>query len=93
MPMSDAERQKKRRMKLKLEGLSTLHVRGKDGEFDERIRLALSVKELAEDGEIPEDLIKKILDKSEVIIPTPQLSSRKYIRKIMSKYLSYNKED
>lgn len=48
MAMSDAERQKKRRERLRSEGKHTLLVRGANGEYDERIGIAFAVKKLAE---------------------------------------------
>ena len=39
MAMTDAERQRKRREKLKNEAMKPLLVRGENGKFDERIRI------------------------------------------------------
>lgn len=88
MAMSDAERQQKRRAKLKLESKKTLFVRGDGGEFDERIRVALAVKELAMNDKLPQELINLIVKTSETVFPTNDLSSRKYINKIVSEYLT-----
>lgn len=85
--MTDAERQRKRRNKLKMESQKNLLVRGKDGEFDERLRIALAVKELAANGELSSEVIELIVNKSETVFLTEDLSTRKYINKIVSKYL------
>lgn len=87
MAMTDAERQRKRRNKLKMESQKNLLVRGKDGEFDERLRIALAVKELAANGELSSEVIELIVNKSETVFLTEDLSTRKYINKIVSKYL------
>jgi len=88
MAISDAERQRKRRAKLKQEYKKPLFVRGDGGEFDERIRVALAVKELALEGGISEEIIELIVKKSEMVFPANELSTRKYIRKIVSEYLT-----
>lgn len=91
MVMSDAERQRKRRAKLKQMGKKVLHVRGTAGEFDERIRTALAVRELAIEGAIPKDLVKLIASRAEIVFPTEELSTRKFINQIVTDYLT--KED
>jgi len=88
MAKSDAERQKKRRDKLRAESQKPLFVRGVGGEFDERIRVALAIKELAMEGEISSDLIKLIAKKSETVFQTDQVSTRKFINKIVLQYLT-----
>ena len=88
MVMSDAERQRKRREKLKQQSMKTIFVRGNGGEFDERIRIALAIKELANEQAIEGDVIKLIIERAEIVIPTKDLSTRKYIRKIISEYLT-----
>jgi len=88
MAKSDAERQKKRRDKLKLDSQKPLLVRGLGGEFDERIRVALAIKELALEGEISSDLINLIAKKSETVFQTDQVSTRKFINKIVLQYLT-----
>jgi len=88
MVMSDAERQRKRRAKLKDASQKQIFVRGEGGEFDERIRVALAIKELSLDGELSEEIIKLIVKKSETVLPTKDLATRKYINKIVLKYLT-----
>lgn len=87
MAMTDAERQRKRRAKLKMESQKQLLVRGAEGEFDERIRVALAVKELATQGKLPKEVIELIVKTSETVFPTEELVNRKYINKIVSIYL------
>jgi|GEM_PF-1509541 len=91
MVFSDKDRQQKRRLKLKVEFKKSILVRGVEGEFDERIRTALAVKELAENGLLPQDVLDKIAKASETAFPTKEVVVRKYINKIVSKYLT-NKE-
>ncbi|MGS0695529.1 hypothetical protein [Shewanella sp. 0m-4] len=91
MAMSDAERQRKRRAKLKAEAQKNLLVRGDAGEFDERIRIALSIQKLAREGKITKEFINLIAKTSETVFPTTELSTRLYINKIVSKYLTYEK--
>ena len=88
MAMSDAERQRKRRAKLKSEAQKNLLVRGDGGEFDERIRVALSIQKLAREGKITKEFINLIVETSETVFPTTELSTRLYIKKIVSKYLT-----
>lgn len=87
MAMSDAERQQKRRLKLKQESKTNLLVQGVNGQFDERIRVALAVKELANDGVIPIEVVNLIIVKSGTVFPNEDLSTQTYIRKIVTKYL------
>ncbi|MEO1929888.1 MAG: hypothetical protein ABGX51_05915 [Gammaproteobacteria bacterium] len=88
MALSALERQRKRRAKLKQEAKKTIFVRGDGGEFDERIRVALAVRELAKSGVLTEEVINLIVKKSETVFETNDLSTRKYINKIVSKYLT-----
>lgn len=88
--MSDAERQRKRREKLKQESMTAIYVKGEGGEFDARIRVALAVKELANEKLLNNEVIEKIIERSELVIPTKDFLTRKYIRKIVSKYLNNN---
>ncbi len=90
MPMTDAERQKKRRAKLKSQSLKPLLVRGNNGEYDERIRVALAVQELSLEGDLSDDVIELIIKKSMNIIPTEEKSQQLYIRQIVTKYLTDN---
>lgn len=87
MVMTDAERQKKRRARLKQESMFNILVRGEGGEFDERIRVALAIQALAESGELSADIIEKIVSCSETVFPNNDLVTRKYIRKIVSDFL------
>ena len=90
MVMSAAERQRKRRAKLKSESKKPLLVRGDGGEFDERIRVALAVKKLAKEGKISKECIDLIVETSETVFPTTALSTRKSINKIVHRYLNAN---
>lgn len=57
MALSDAERQRKRRERLKNESMKPILVRGSNGKFDERIRIALAIKKLADQGRLSDDAI------------------------------------
>lgn len=92
MAMTDAQRQQKRRAKLKMESQRQLLVRGVGGEFDERIRVALAVKELANQGKLPAEIIQLIVSTSESVFPTEDLITKKYINKIVSTYLKITKD-
>jgi hypothetical protein len=89
MVMSDAERQRKRREELKKMDFKNLLVRGKDGEFDERIRVALAVKWLADEGDLSEEILEKIIAASINVLPNEDLVKKKYVRKLISNYLGY----
>lgn len=88
MAMSAEERQKKRRAKLKGESKKHLLVRGNKGEFDARIRVALAVRELTLKGAISKEVIELIAKESETVFPTNELSTKKYIHKIVFEYLT-----
>jgi hypothetical protein len=88
MPMSDVERQRKRRAKLKAEAKKLIEVRGSGGEFDERLRVALSIRELALSNKISGDVINLIAKTAENVFPTKDLSTRKYINKMVLDYLT-----
>lgn len=88
MAMTDAERQRKRRAKLKAEAKKLIEVRGTNGEFDERLRVALSIRELSLTNQLPEDIIRLIAKTSEHVFPTKDLSTKKYINKLVLNYLT-----
>ena len=91
--MTDAERQKKRRDRLKAESKHSLLVRGPKGEFDERIRTALAVKKLAEEDRIPKEILELIISTSGFIFGDEDILTQKYIKKIVKEYLSTNKQE
>lgn len=88
MAMTDAERQRKRRAKLKAESKKLIEVRGSNGEFDERLRVALAVRELALTNQLTDDIVNLIAKTSENVFPTKDLSTKKYINKLVSNYLT-----
>ena len=61
MTMTAAQRQRKRRAKLKNSDMNQIFVRGQDGELDERIRVAFAVQSLAKSGDLPTEMIEKIV--------------------------------
>jgi hypothetical protein len=88
MAMTDAERQRKRREKLRASSTKVLLVRGDGGYFDERIRVSLAVRKLALEGLISKDIIELIAKTSETVFDTDKLSDRKFVNKIVTEYLS-----
>jgi hypothetical protein len=88
MAMTDAERQRKRREKLRASSTKVLLVRAAGGYFDERIRVSLAVRKLALEGLISKDIIELIAKTSETVFDTDKLSDRKFVNKIVTEYLS-----
>ena len=88
MARTDAERQRKRRAKLKAEAKKLIEVRGSNGEFDERLRVALSIRKLALTNQLSDDVVKLIVKTSEDVFPTKDLSTKKYINKLVLDYLT-----
>jgi len=86
--MTDAERQRKRRAKLKAESKKFIEVKGAGGEFDERLRVALSIRELALTNQLSDEVIALITKTSEDVFPTKDSLTKKYINKIVSNYLT-----
>lgn len=91
MAMTAAERQRKRRERLKKESMKPLLVRGKQGQFDERIQVALAVKRLAERGDLPDDVKEKIIQEASKSI-TERGEQIKYIQKIITEFLTESKD-
>jgi len=90
-PMTDAERQRLRRLRLKERGLEQYLVKGKGGYFDEKIRIALAVEHLAQCGELDEDFKLKLIDAAIEVLPPDSNSDRLYIEKIITEFLFLNK--
>jgi len=88
MAMTDVERQQRRRDRLKAEKLSPLLVKGKSGEFDPRIRVALALKELANQKELSNSMIDKIATTAMEVFPNTTIIQKKYIRKLVLDYLN-----
>ncbi|MGB2739726.1 MAG: hypothetical protein WBC60_04125 [Cognaticolwellia sp.] len=84
------ERQRKRRAKLKLANEKPFLVRGANGEFDPRVRIFLAVKELAETGELNDEIIKLIARRAETVFPT-KVIDRVFMNKEVSDYLTRNR--
>ena len=87
MAMTPAERQRKRREKLKQEHLKPFLVRGDNGEFDERIRVAYAVEQLAKHGRLDAETISLIVETSLTVFPSTNRINQQYIRKIVTEYL------
>ena len=87
MAMTPAERQRKRRLKLKQEHLKPLMVRGENGEFDERVRVALAVEKLAKEKLLDANTVKLIVEYSLNVFPDTNKINQQYIRKIVTEFL------
>lgn len=87
MAMTPAERQKKRRVKLKQEHLKPLLVRGDNGKFDERILVALAVEQLAKENKLDSKFVKLIIEYSINVFPDTNKINQQYIRKIVTEFL------
>ena len=87
--MTPAERQRKRREKLRAEEKKVFYVRGEGGAFDERIRVAYAVKQLVDKGLLSEDVVNMIINESSKVEQFSHESSlnNKYAKKIVSEYL------
>ena len=85
--MTDAERQKLRRIRIKERGLEQYLVKGKGGYFDEKIRIALAVENLVHCGEMDENFKIKLIDEAIEVLPPKSLSDRAYIKKIITEFL------
>lgn len=91
--MTDAERQRKRRERLKSEGKTNILVMGTNGELDERIGIAFAVKTLAKRKSIPDDILELIIKTSGMIMSHSDLVNQKYVMKKVREYLSEESTD
>ncbi|KZY43155.1 hypothetical protein A3733_18315 [Pseudoalteromonas shioyasakiensis] len=92
MAMTDAERQRKRREKLKNEAMKPLLVRGENGKFDERIRIALAIKKLSDEKKLAKETIELIVSTSASVFEGDDIVTQKYIKKLVSEYLETTDE-
>lgn len=86
-PLSDAQRQQRRREKLRREYMKPLLVKGVDGEYDERIRIALAIKSLAANNKLSNEFIDLIAKEAEDVFPSQDNINKKYINQIVKNYL------
>lgn len=73
--------------------MKSLYVRGVNGEYDERIRVALAVKSLADKGLLSTETIELIVDESIEIMPPKDNINRSFIKKLVSNYLRKESDD
>ena len=59
--MSAAERQRRRRARVREQGLKPIWVKGSNGAFDPRLRLALAIKTMIAEGEAEPDLVRRLV--------------------------------
>ncbi len=91
-PMTEAERQRKRRETLKQKNLFPFYVLGKNGFFDERVRIASAVKQLAKDERLPDEVLSLIIEEA---VNTPSVKrrvDRLYIKKRIANFLNQKSE-
>ena len=84
------ERQRKRRDKIKNGNQKNFLVRGVGGEFDERIRIVLAVKELVDAGVFDDEVVKLIARTAETVFDT-KVIDRKFMNQEVIKYLTQSK--
>ena len=60
-PMSATERQRRRRARLRDQGLKPIWVKGSNGAFDPRLRLAVAIKTMIHEGDVDADLIRRLV--------------------------------
>lgn len=90
--MTQAERQARRRKLLRDAEMHPIYVRGENGVFDERIRIAKAVKNLSERQLIPNDVLQLILNEAVECIPPVNFVEKKFLVKMMSEFLNINPE-
>ena len=59
--MTVAERQRRRRARLRADGLRAVWLKGKDGFFDPRFHIAVVVRALVGDGTLKGDLVNRLV--------------------------------
>ncbi len=91
-PMTDAERQRKRRETLKQKNLCPFYVLGKNGFFDERVRISYAVKQLAKDERLPDKVVRLIIEEAVNTPPVEKRIDRSYIKKRIKSFLNQKSE-
>ncbi len=87
MALSNAERQRLYRERQRHKNLYTIKVKGEDGYFDERIRIAIAIKTMAQEGLLNETIIQRIIAHSIDAIPPKDLVDQQFIRQELENYL------
>lgn len=87
MTLSNAERQRLYRERQRHKNLYTIKVKGEDGYFDERIRIAIAIKIMAQEGLLNETIIQRIIANSIEAIPPKDLVDQQFIRQELENYL------
>jgi hypothetical protein len=84
---TNAERQRTYRQRQANRGLFSMVIKGKNGYFDERIRIASGIKDMASQGLFSEKLIERIIEYSVNSIPPANLIDARYIRLQLTNFL------
>ena len=84
---TNAERQRTYRQRQANRGLFSMVIKGKNGYFDERIRVAAGIKDMAAQGLFSEELIERITEYAINSIPPTNLIDERYIRLQITNFL------
>ena len=90
--MSAAERQKKRRFFLRECNLKPIYVKGKNGEFDARVRVGLAIERLSKQGKLPEIVLQLLISTAVEVIPPKNNVDRSFVKKIIGEFLEKDDE-
>lgn len=93
MTKSNAERQREFRERQAAKGLKPFYVKGDNGYFDARLRVAAGVQMLANEGKILPDLRAEIIDAALQAMPPRNLIDDQFIRKEIAEFLSGAEEN
>ena len=85
---SNAERQRLFRQRREEKGICSIPVKGENGYFDERIRIAYAIELMGKEGELPPKFRKKLLEYSIAAIPPKNRVDELYIRGKLNQFLS-----
>ena len=91
--MTDAERQRRRRSKLRTQGLKPIWVKGTNGAFDPRLHLAVALKTMVVEGDVDARFVKRLVTlggRSASEIPTSP--ERKYMEKTIRQFLGVDED-
>ena len=81
------ERQRARRKKLKDTDMRVMYVRGQGGYYDEGVRISMAIKNLADRGHLPRNILEDIAEEAIECLPPKNNIDRLYLKKLMSQYL------
>jgi hypothetical protein len=88
---SNAERQRVYRQRQKDKGIFSIKVKGKDGYYDERIRIAEALHIMAIKELINEELLDEIIEMAINVIPPKNRIDRIYLKRKLNEFLKGEK--